>query len=179
MEQKIEAILFYKNGPVEIKKLASILGVSIEEVRAGLNNLQRSLEDRGVCLILTDAEASLATAPQMTDLIEQLAKDEMSREIGKAGLESLAIILYNKAGISRRRIDYIRGVNSTFILRNLIARGLIERSVAAEDQRTFVYKPTIELLAHLGIKSLDQLPNFESLSPELAQIEESSAEEQI
>ncbi len=159
MEQKLEAILFYKNEPVEIKKLAGILGVGIEEVRDGLNNLQKSLEGRGVSLILTETEASLATAPQMTTLVEQIAKDEMSKEIGKAGLETLAIILYNN-GATRKDIDYIRGVNSTFILRNLSIRGLIDKIENPKDTRSFVYKPSINLLAHMGMTKIEDLPQF-------------------
>lgn len=169
MEQQLEAILFYKNEPVEIKKLAGILGANEGEVRQGLQNLQGSLEGRGICLILTDGEASLATAPQMSTLIEQIAKDEMSKEIGKAGLETLAIILYNKEGVSRRRIDFIRGVNSSFILRNLLTRGLVERAQSKDDQRGFIYKPTALLLAHIGIDDLSKLPEFESLEKELGQ----------
>ncbi len=167
MEQKLEAILFYKNEPVEVSRLAHLLQQSESEVIEGLKRLQTSLKERGICLILTDTEASLATAPQMTELIEQIAKEEMSREIGKAGLETLAIILYNSQGISRRKIDFIRGVNSSFIIRNLLTRGLIERSESRDDQRGFIYKPTSLLLAHLGIKALAELPEFEVLEQEL------------
>jgi segregation and condensation protein B len=86
----------------------------------------------------------------------------MSKEIGKAGLETLAIILYN-GPISRREVDYIRGVNSTFILRNLCVRGLVEREPDLKDQRILRYKSSLSLLAHLGIKSVEELPEFEML----------------
>ena len=172
MEQKLEAILFYKNEPTEIRKLASILNIKEEEVREGLKNLQESLQqqNRGICLILTDKEASLATAREATELIEQIAKDEMSKDIGKAGLETLSIILYNE-GVGRRDVDYIRGVNSTFILRNLLSRGLIERTPNPKDNRTFVYKPSLALLAHLGVRRLEELPDFTKLKEELNKID--------
>lgn len=180
MEQKLEAILFYKNEPMEIKALAKVLGVEEREVREKLKRLQDSLEQqgRGVCLILTDQEVSLATAPAMSALIEQIAKDEMSRDIGKAGLETLAMILYNSQGVSRKKIDYIRGVNSTFILRNLHRRGLVERAQDIEDQRTLVYRPTPLLLAHIGVKDLSELPDFDKLQSELEKIQENLAEQQ-
>lgn len=162
LEQKIEAILFYKNEPLEIKKLSKLVGKEDKEVREALKNLAASLEGRGICLVMTDSEVSLATAPEMTGFIDQIAKDEMSREIGRAGLETLAIILYN-GPISRREIDYIRGVNSTFILRNLCIRGLAEREPDPKDQRILRYKSSLSLLAHLGIKSVEELPEFEML----------------
>lgn len=160
LEQKIEAILFYKNEPLEIKKLSQLLEEKESEVREALQNLSKSLENRGICLVMTENEVGLATAPEISGFIEQIAKDEMSREIGKAGLETLAIILYN-GPLSRREIDYVRGVNSTFILRNLCIRGLVEREPDPKDQRIFRYKGSLSLLSHLGIKTIKELPEFE------------------
>lgn len=159
LEQKLEAVLFYKNEPMEVEKLAKILDVGEREIKEALENLSKSLSGRGICLIMNEREVSLITAPEVKDLIYKLAKDEMSSEIGRAGLETLAIILYN-GPISRRELDYIRGVNSTFILRNLCIRGLVERETNPKDQRTFKYKGTLETLAHLGLKSKTELPEF-------------------
>ena len=166
LEQKIEALLFYKNEPMEIKKLSKLLNASENEIKEALKNLANYLENRGICLIMTKKEASLATSPEIKDLIEQVAKDEMNKEIGKAGLETLAIILYN-GPITRREIDYIRGVNSTFILRNLCVRGLVEREPDSKDQRVFKYKSSLALLAHLGIKKVEELPEFEMFKNEI------------
>jgi segregation and condensation protein B len=135
------------------------LEVSEGEIRESLENLRLMLNNRGIRLIITDREASLATAPEVKGLIEQIAKDELSKDIGKAGLETLAIILYNQ-GVSRREIDYIRGVNSAFILRNLSIRGLIEKEPDNKDQRTFRYRASLSLLGHLGITKIDELPNL-------------------
>lgn len=160
LEQKIEALLFYKNEPVEIKKLAAFLDVGEKEAREAIKNLDTALRGRGVCLVQTKDEVSLATAPEMKDLIEKIAKDEMSREIGKAGLETLSIILY-KGPATRREVDYVRGVNSSFILRNLCMRGLIEKEADARDQRVLRYRASLPLLAHLGIKKVEELPEFD------------------
>lgn len=160
LESKIEALLFYKNEPLEIKKISKLLEAGEGEVRAALQDLANSLAGRGLCLILTDKEAALATAPEARDLIQGIAKEEMSREIGKAGLETLAIILYNGPA-TRRQIDHVRGVNSTFILRNLCIRGLIEKEPDPQDGRIWRYRASLPLLAHLGIKSPEELPDFE------------------
>ncbi len=159
LEQKIEAVLFYKNEPLEIKKLAKILETGEREIKEALQNLAVALQNRGICLVMTDTEISLATAPEMKDLIEKIAKDEMSSEIGRAGLETLSIILYN-GPISRREIDYIRGVNSAFVLRNLCIRGLIEKETDNKDQRVFKYKGSLSVLAHLGLKKIEDLPEY-------------------
>jgi segregation and condensation protein B len=166
MEKKIEAILFYKNEPVSIKKLATILETNEDIIRQELKKLSLALENRGICLVMTGDCASLNTNSDMSELIEKIAKDEMSREIGKAGLETLSIVVYN-GEISRRDIDYIRGVNSGFILRNLLIRGLVEKVPDPKDSRTFKYKPSIELLAHLGIKTLEELPDRQKFIEEI------------
>lgn len=176
LEQKIEAILFYKNEPLSIKGLSKTLAEKEEVVKEALQNLANSLKERGICLILTENEASLATAPQMTDLVEQIARDEMKKEIGKAGLETLAIILYN-GPISRREIDYIRGVNSTFILRNLSIRGLVERVEDSKDKRVLKYKGTLALLAHLGISKIEDLPDFKEAAQKIDELKEKSENE--
>ena len=169
LEQKIEAILFYKNEPLEISKLSKLVGKEEKEVRVALQNLANSLENRGVCLVMTESEVSLATAPEASGFIDQIAKDEMSKEIGKAGLETLAIVLYN-GPISRREIDYIRGVNSTFILRNLCVCGLIERETDTKDSRIFRYKGSLSLLVHLGLKKIEELPEFEMFKNKIKEV---------
>ncbi len=173
MDSQIEAILFYKNEPISIKEIGKLLGVSTEEAGKGVLDLKRKLEDgnRGLTLIQEGENMSLATAPEMVGLIEKIAKEELSKEIGKAGLETLSVILY-KGAVSRREIDYIRGVNSNFILRNLLTRGLVERVENKADARSYLYKPTVELLAHLGLQSIDKLPEFEALQSEIKAIEE-------
>ena len=171
LEQKIEALLFYKNEPIEIKKLSKILNTDEKEVKKALQNLTDSLENRGICLIKTEEEVSLATSPNAKDLIEQIAKDEMSKEIGKASLETLAIILYN-GPISRKEIDYI--------LRNLCIRGLAEKEQDPEDQRIFKYKGSLSLLAHLGIKKIEELPKYEFFEKKVNELmEETKNQETI
>ncbi len=108
----------------------------------------------------------LATAPEAGPLLERIAKEERSKDIGKAGLETLAIILY-RGPVTRAEVDYIRGVNSTFILRHLTVRGLVERIPNPEDSRSFLYRPTFELLSFLGITSIEELPEYASIMSQL------------
>ena len=162
LESKIEAILFYKTYEVAIKKLAVILGTTEEEIERALKDLQDSLKERGLTLVRKENEVMLTTNVGVSTIIEKLAKEELSKDIGKAGLETLAIVLY-KEHVTRSEIDYIRGVNSSFILRNLLIRGLLERIQNPKDSRGFVYKPTFELMQYLGISTLDELPSKENI----------------
>jgi len=171
LSAKIEAILFWKAEPVSIKKLASLLStdqVKIFEadVKAGLAELEKNLAGRGVTLVQTDEDVMLGTAKEFSPLIEQLTKDELTRDLGKAGLETLSIVLY-QGPISRADIDYIRGVNSQFILRALLIRGLVERIDNPADARSYLYKTTLDLLSHLGISKVSELPEYEAVRKEI------------
>jgi len=166
LASKIEAILFWKAEPVSFKKLASLLNEKPDAIKAGIASLEKNLQGRGLTLVQTNEEVMLGTAKELSPLIEQLTKEELTRDLGKAGLETLSIILY-QGPISRADIDYIRGVNSQFILRNLLIRGLIERVDNPKDARSFLYKTTLQLLSHLGISEIADLPEYEKVRAEI------------
>lgn len=156
LEQQLEGVLFYKAAPIKKTVLAKLFAVSEDELTAAFTSLAARLEAGATRLLLTDTEAELVTAPELDALIESQRKDELKRDIGKAGAETLAIILY-RGPISRSEIDYIRGVNSAFILRNLQVRGLIERD---SSSRSVSFQGTSALLAHLGLTDKTSLPQY-------------------
>jgi len=130
-----------------------------------------------VTLLQLGETVTLRTAPGADAFLEKERKEELSRDLGKAALETLAIVLY-KGPVSRSDIDYIRGVNSTFILRSLAIRGLVERVPHPRDQRAYLYKPTPDLLGHLGIRSLEELPEYQTITEELRSFKESQQHEE-
>jgi segregation and condensation protein B len=176
LESIIEAILFYKAEPLSIKKIAELTESSEAEVNNAISELKTSLSDRGIVIVEKENEVMLGTNPVTSTLIEKIAKEELSKDLGKAGLETLSIILY-KSPVSRSEIDYIRGVNSSFIVRNLLIRGLVERIPNPKDSRGFLYKPTFELMSHLGLKNLDELPDKGKILDEINKFENSSKNE--
>ena len=161
LEQKIEGFLFYKAEPVEFTELASIFSVSKEEVMEAVNTLATHLEGRGITLIRTATEVTLGTIPELSELLEKIKKEELSKDLSKASIETLAIVLY-RDGVTRGEIDYIRGVNSSFILRMLSVRNLVKRVQHPNDSRAYIYKPTIDVLRFLGINSVQELPEYEA-----------------
>lgn len=165
LDAQIEAILFFKAEPQSYKKLAEIFVKSEEEIKLALEVLNQKLSGRGIQLVFKDNEVTLNTSSAMSELIGKLTKEELVRDLGKAGLETLSIILY-RGPISRAEIDYIRGVQSNFILRNLQIRGLIEKVPDHKDQRKFLYRSTFDLLSFLGISKIEDLPEFEKAKTE-------------
>jgi segregation and condensation protein B len=171
LEAKIEALLFFKSEPLSINDLIQLLNVDEKSIKDALETLRDRLSNSGVRLIKKDDRVTLGTAPEMADKIQKIVKEELEKDLGKAGLETLTIVLY-RSPVTRASIDYIRGVNSSYILRHLLIRGLVERVQHKSDQRTFLYKPTFDLLRYLGIESVEELPEYSKVKSETENFEE-------
>ena len=168
LSRAISAILFYQAEPVSVKRLSAILKRTDRDIHDALMALDAALDATGLLLLRKGDEVTLGTKPEAGTLIEAITKEELAKDLTKASLETLAVILY-KGPVTRSEIDYVRGVNSTFILRNLLVRGLIERIDNPADQRSFLYQPTFQLLEYMGISSTKDLPEYSETIATLAQ----------
>lgn len=154
--EKIQAILFYRAGPVTKKELKELLSIDDTGLASAFTEIKDSLPSSIFEIIETDTSLQLVLKAEFDPIIEELKKADLKRDIGKAGAETLAIITYNEP-ISRPEIDKIRGVNSSYILRSLETRGLIERSAQKGSDR---YTITPALLRHLGITHKSEMPGY-------------------
>ena len=174
LASRVEGILFYTSEPLSVRTLAHIFETEEIAVEEALALLTTTLEGRGITLVREGSVVELMTAPGLREVVEKIKKEELKRDIGKAGSETLAIIAYHEY-VTRAEIDFIRGVNSGFILRNLLIRGLIERIPNPHDQRSFAYKPTLELYAHLGITRKEELPEYDEMITAIAKYRNTEA----
>lgn len=156
LDQKIEALLFYKATPLNKVTLMKLLGSTEEEFHDAVETIRLRQQHSALRLLETEDEIQLATSPDVSDFLAEHQKEDVRQDIGKAGAETLAIILYREP-VTRVEIDRIRGVNSSFILRNLMVRGLIERKARGNSQ---VYCITPQTLQHLGVAQKYDLPRY-------------------
>lgn len=166
LDAKIESLLFFKGEPVSIKDIVRILSVPETAVKEAIEVLKSRQANTGLTLLENNSEISLGTNKEASDFLESLRKEELSKDLTKSALETLSIILY-KGTVTRSEIDYIRGVNSSFILRNLLIRGLVEKNIDAKNSRRYTYSPTIETLQYMGITNLSDLPDYANVIKEL------------
>ncbi len=166
LESKIESFLFWKGEPQTEWEIAVAMRIDPAEVPPALELLEKSLAGRGVTLVRHGDKIMLGTSPEMSQFFEELRKEELNKDLSKAALETLSIILY-KDSVTRSEINFIRGVNSGYILRNLEIRGLVERITHKSDARMYVYRPSLELLSYLGVSSVKDLPQFEVIQKTL------------
>ncbi len=169
-QRKIEALLFFENREMSYKELAKAMELSLEEVREIVREMLPWYEGRGIQLVAGEESVRIFAAPDLHYLEFVVEEKNAKKELSQQALETLAIILY-KGKLSKQEIDYIRGVNSTFILRNLRVRGFIDRE---RKGRESYYFATPELYAFLGIQSREQLPSFDELNEKLVELRKST-----
>lgn len=166
--QKLEALLFIYGEPIGVAKALKLLKLSEAELNDSIEDLKACLKDSGLALMQHAGLLQLVTKGEYAPLIAELVKDELNEELSRASLETLAMVSY-LGPVSRAKIDYIRGVNSSYILRHLLMRGLVIRDIDPKRPNSYLYSVSVELLRHLGVGSIDELPDVEKYKKILEQ----------
>lgn len=177
LEQKIESLLFFKNEPVSFNWLAKVLDISTDLVKETITSMGDYYNHRGISMVTTQESVALMTSESGQEIIASITQRKEERELSKQALETLSIVAY-KGRVTKPEIDFIRGVNSVFILRNLLIRGLISKKQNTIDKRSPFYVPTHDLLSFLGITDIKNLPQFDTLQEKIAELDEQYQNEQ-
>ena len=158
---QIEGLLFVAAEPVATAHLAEALDVAPSMVEAALQELDASLQTRGLRLQRHSGRVQLTTAPELAATIERFLGLEATTHLTRAALETLAIIAYQQP-VTHPQIDSIRGVNSDSMLKSLLSKGLIIESGRADGPgRPILYSTAPEFLQHFGINSITELPSLD------------------
>jgi segregation and condensation protein B len=160
MTANLEALLFVAPGLVSVTQLATALEISTSEVEKGLEALADKYagQDSGLRLQNYRGRYQLTTAPQAAEQIERFLGLEATSRLSRAALEALSIVAYRQP-TTRPQVDAIRGVNSDYVLKSLLSKGVIEEIGRAESPgRPILYGTTPEFLQYFGLESLDDLP---------------------
>jgi len=156
-EPQLEGLLFVAERPLSRSEIARLAGVDRDTVDARLGDLEVSLADRGIRLVLAGDRVELATAPEAGALVARYVGADAVR-LSPAALETLAIVAYRQP-VTKAAIERIRGVDSDYTVRALLHRRLVvEQGRADAPGRPILYGTGFEFLERFGITSLDDLP---------------------
>lgn len=156
-ETALEALLFVAERPLSRREIATLAGVDRDTVDACLGDLEVSLADRGIRLLVSGDRVELATAPEAGRLIARYVGVDATK-LSPASLETLAIVAYRQP-VTRGTVERIRGVDSDYTIRALLHRRLIvELGRSEAPGRPFLYGTDFEFLERFGMSSLEELP---------------------
>ncbi|MDO8435620.1 MAG: SMC-Scp complex subunit ScpB [bacterium] len=157
----IEAYLFTQPEAVGERQIAKVVNGSLADVRLALKALQEQYRgvERGIHLLEQGEKWQLVTSVDVADILKVALSQEETSELTRPSLETLSIIA-SRGPVSRVESEYVRGVHSSLILRNLMIRGLVDETGEAENPQ---YTITPAFLRSIGVTKVEDMPKYAEL----------------
>ena len=191
LQEIVGALLFASQDPLSASELrdavravepeegenAEVMDVyktcTSREIDEAIKGLGKALEVAGCGfrLVCTGGTYRLQTVPSCGRYVRTMLKLDRPSRLGRASLETLAIIAYRQP-ITKSEIEDIRGVDVTANIKTLMDLQLIRLVGRSElPGHPFLYGTTQIFLDHFGISSLQQLneldPTLQRSNPRL------------
>ena len=134
-----------------------------KEIDQALRGLEKALEvaGAGFKLVCTGGTYRLQTTPSCGRYVRAMLKLDRPNRLGRASLETLAIIAYRQP-LTKSEIEEIRGVDVSANIKTLIDLQLIRLVGKSElPGHPFLYGTTSLFLDHFGLASLQQLNDLD------------------
>ncbi len=134
-----------------------------KEIDQALRGLEKALEvaGSGFKLVCTGGTYRLQTTPSCGRYVRAMLKLDRPNRLGRASLETLAIIAYRQP-LTKSEIEEIRGVDVSANIKTLMDLQLIRLVGKSElPGHPFLYGTTPLFLDHFGLASLQQLNDLD------------------
>lgn len=169
MEGIVEGLLYVQGDlGLTIKQIEDILevdGSTAKEVVLKLKNYYDE-NNRGFRVNFLGNTIKLTTREEHREYYQKLLEEPSTNTLSQSALETLAIIAYNEP-ISRGEVDSFRGVDSAYVMRRLLAKGLIKECGKSDlPGKPTLYKTTDDFLDYFGLATKEDLPSIEMLEEE-------------
>jgi segregation and condensation protein B len=166
----VEAILAAAGEPVGIDALVAAAGEGTTrgDVEAALAALAERHAGPGSGLLVEQVGGGwrLATRPEHETALRAFLGLRSRARLSQAALETLAIVAYRQP-VTLPEINFLRGVNSAGVVRNLIERKLVRVAGRKAVVGTpLLYRTSKEFLVRFGLESLAALPPVEQVLQE-------------
>jgi len=163
----IEALIFASEEPISGQKIKSIIveneeqiEISEETVSDFVDKLNARYDENGLSFRIERIAKgyTFVTQKKFHYWLSIFQHENAYRKLSQSAIESLAIVAY-KQPITKPEVDQIRGVDSGYILRQLMEKALIEVSGRSDSPgKPLLYTTTSHFLRHFGINSVNELP---------------------
>ena len=128
MEEIVEGLLYVQGDlGLTIKQIEDILEIDEKTAKEVVLNLKNYYDEnkRGLRINFLGNSIKLTTREEHREYYQKLLEEPSSNTLSQSALETLAIIAYNEP-ITRGEVDSFRGVDSSYVIRRLLAKGLIK-----------------------------------------------------
>jgi segregation and condensation protein B len=141
--------------------------ITTAQIREAVEVISLELQSTESEIVLVEGHHGwrLVTHPRFARWVRLLRNEPPPVRLSATSLETMAVIAYRQP-VTRAEIEHIRGVSAEAGLSKLLERDLVY-VVGRADQpgRPLQYGTTESFLEFVGIKSLDELPSSDVLSP--------------
>ena len=174
----IEAVLFVSGEAVDKRDFKEKLEVEEKKLNEAITLLKEKYnETSGITIIEFGSKLQLGSSSSLTEEVMQVVSKVRERALSKSTIETLSIIAY-KQPITRLEIEEIRGVSSDYAIGILMDHHLIE-VVGKKDAlgKPLLFGTTDEFLKRFNLKTLESLPDKNSLMNRIETIRSNSGQE--
>jgi len=163
----LESLIFISDTAVRLDTLMEILPeLSKEAILEGIDKIKQEYAEpsKGFELIEVSGGYQFRTKPRWAEWVNRLKKAKAIK-LSRSALETLAMVAYRQP-IIRPEIEEIRGVDSGWVLRTLLEKGLIRMMGRREiPGRPIIYGTTKAFLELFSLNALSDLPNLKEIEP--------------
>lgn len=141
--------------------------VTAGQIRESFDRIAAELEERDEVYRLVERHNGfvLVTAPSVGEWIRLLRDEPRPLKLTQSALETLAVIAYRQPVI-RSEVEKIRGVSIDSALSRLLERDLVQIVGRADlPGRPIQYGTSETFLEFVGVKTVEELPSSDVLSP--------------
>ncbi len=161
----IEALLFSAHEPINqntIDKLFNGKEIYLSNVIKELND-QYSKYNHAFEIKAIAGGYQMVTKEEYEFFIRTVSGKNSKFRPSKAFIDTIAIIAY-KQPVSRSKIEFIRGVDSSGVLKTLLTKDLIKISGRSNAPgRPLLYKTTQQFLEYFGLNNLSDMPKINEI----------------
>jgi segregation and condensation protein B len=164
----IESLIFASDEPIKAAEIVNaIKEIDGNEIDINKKDIEETVNELNTKYSSSDASFQIlkiadgfifGTKTNHAKYVGYLSTEKSKRRLSSAALETLAIIAY-KQPMTKPDLETIRGVNSDYILNNLLEKNLVTIKGRAETiGRPLLYVTTDEFLKYFGLNTISDLP---------------------
>lgn len=174
----IEAITFASGDAVQVKFIIEKLGCSLKEVNASIDELKSKYSGgSGIQLLTFNGKIQFATNPAYKQQISAVLQPIKEKEFTKTILECAALIAY-KQPVTKGELEEIRQVSCDYAIHTLLDLEMIVPCGRKDAVgKPILYATTDNFLKRFKLNSIDELPDYDELMAQIAEINSSILDE--